>query len=92
MPEETYSTLEIKKVDPNFRACNIGDDLILHRQLKYTSIPSGYAKSSYANCILDCRLITLLEKCQCFPFYYDRKGLDVCTLHDVECIKEHKCK
>ncbi|XP_055311194.1 sodium channel protein Nach-like isoform X2 [Sitodiplosis mosellana] len=54
-------------------------------------------KYSFQSCMTECTVDTILNKCDCLPFYYPESNMKAyskkyrqCSLHDVKCLRDNR--
>ena len=80
-PESTYATPDVKRMDVKLRNCVFANERMLNLMQKY----------SYINCMAECRIQLLYNKCSCIPANLPNNGsYPICELKDIPCFMEAK--
>lgn len=80
-PESTYSTPEVRHLQPQTRLCYFSDE----HKLSY------FQRYSYINCLAECRAEIAYRFCSCVPYFYPNNGTyQVCEMKDMQCIRQHR--
>ena len=76
-PESTYATDDVKGMNPKLRNCLFAYERKLVVMQKY----------SFINCMSECRIITVFNKCGCIPENLPNNGsYPVCGITELKCI------
>lgn len=79
-PETTYSTQDVRRLEPNTRACYFPDEFKLNCMQRY----------SYLNCLAECRTEIIYRFCGCVPYNLVNNGsYRICQMNGILCVKKH---
>ena len=84
-PESTYATNDIKRMDVKQRNCLFSYERRLDLMQRY----------SFINCMAECRIKLLFEKCGCVPANLPNNGtMRLCGLKEIYCFMDQRgmCK
>ncbi|XP_037959011.1 pickpocket protein 11 [Teleopsis dalmanni] len=80
-PESTYATSDIKTMDMTLRNCLFSNERRLSIMQRY----------SFINCMTECRVSILFQRCGCVPYNLPNNGnLPTCGLKQISCIIENR--
>ncbi|KAF5282751.1 hypothetical protein FQR65_LT02748 [Abscondita terminalis] len=80
-PQTFYSVSEVKKYPIALRSCIFSDE-----------VRTAFGNYSYSNCLVDCRVRSMLALCQCVPFLLPLNRDVSCTLSDLQCLSKYQDK
>lgn len=79
-PETTYSTREVRGLDPNVRACYFPDEYKMNCMQRF----------SYLNCLAECRTEIIYRFCDCVPYNLVNNGsYRICEMNEILCVRKH---
>lgn len=80
-PETTYSTPDVRNLDPDVRYCLFHDE----RKLGYMQ------RYSYVNCLAECRSEIAYRLCGCVPYFMPNNGsYRVCEMNEMMCVRKNR--
>ncbi|XP_054260586.1 sodium channel protein Nach-like [Macrosteles quadrilineatus] len=78
-PKSRFGFEELRELSPTLRKCFFHDEI----KLKY------FAYYSFKNCLIEARMDSVIETCNCLPFNYPKlNNVKTCSLGDHICLKK----